>query len=80
MEKVQGKVFPGRSEETYDLPFGRIVFIEATDFKEEDAPGYYGLAPGKSVMLRYVLPSLNRLFEASVQLCLSNHLQCRQEG
>lgn len=47
--------FPGRSEEGYRLPFTRVVYLEATDFREVDAKDYYGLAPGKSVMLRWVL-------------------------
>ena len=38
------------------MPFGRVVYIEATDFRTEDSRDYYGLAPGKSVMLRYAYP------------------------
>jgi glutaminyl-tRNA synthetase len=34
-----------------DLPFGKCVYIERSDFREEDVPGYYGLAPGKSARL-----------------------------
>ena len=56
VEQVQAKVFPGRTEETYPVPFSKIVYIESTDFRTEDAKGYYGLAPGKSVMLRYAYP------------------------
>eukprot|EP00193_Tetraselmis_chui_P006197 CAMPEP_0177757330 /NCGR_PEP_ID=MMETSP0491_2-20121128/3583_1 /TAXON_ID=63592 /ORGANISM="Tetraselmis chuii, Strain PLY429" /LENGTH=780 /DNA_ID=CAMNT_0019272969 /DNA_START=69 /DNA_END=2411 /DNA_ORIENTATION=+ len=52
-EEVDASVFPGRSEETYRIPFTRVVYIERTDFKEKDEKGYYGLAPGKHVMLRY---------------------------
>lgn len=32
------------------------VFIERTDFREKDEKGYYGLAPGKTAMLRYAYP------------------------
>ena len=39
--------------ETYDAPFGRVVYIEHSDFRAADAKGYYGLAPGKRVLLRY---------------------------
>eukprot|EP00906_Rhabdomonas_costata_P035366 RCo049685 len=31
----------------------RVVFIEQTDFREEDDKKYYGLAPGKEVQLKY---------------------------
>jgi glutaminyl-tRNA synthetase len=38
---------------TYEAPFGRVVYIEQSDFRATDAKGYYGLAPGKRVLLRY---------------------------
>jgi hypothetical protein len=44
--------FPGRGDEGYRLPFTRVLYIEATDFREDDSKDYYGLAPGKTVMLR----------------------------
>ncbi|CAG9466261.1 unnamed protein product [Pedinophyceae sp. YPF-701] len=48
---------PGRTgphaQDTYALSLGREVWIERSDFKEADVKGYFGLAPGKSVMLRY---------------------------
>ena len=53
VETFEAKVFPGRTEQTYPVPFTRVVYIEATDFKEQDEKDYYGLAPGKSVMLRW---------------------------
>jgi glutaminyl-tRNA synthetase len=50
---VSGATQPGRPESTpYPLPFSRVVFIEATDFRLADSKDYYGLAPGKSAMLR----------------------------
>lgn len=55
-EEVEAKHFPGRSDDTYRVPFTRTVYIEATDFREQDSKDYYGLAPGKSVMLRYAYP------------------------
>lgn len=55
-EEVEAKVFPGRSEEGYSVPFTRVVYIEATDFREADSKDYYGMAPGKTVMLRYAYP------------------------
>lgn len=52
-EDVEAKHFPGRSEDRYTLPLTRVVYIESTDYKEQDEKGYYGLAPEKAVMLRY---------------------------
>ncbi|WIA16884.1 hypothetical protein OEZ85_013812 [Tetradesmus obliquus] len=54
---VQGATLPGRPEsQAYDLPFSRVVYIEASDFRLQDSKDYYGLAPGKSAMLRYAYP------------------------
>eukprot|EP00879_Flechtneria_rotunda_P016202 GHRR01016947.1.p1 GENE.GHRR01016947.1~~GHRR01016947.1.p1 ORF type:complete len:386 (+),score=110.34 GHRR01016947.1:993-2150(+) len=54
---VRGATLPGRPEsEPYPLPFSRVVYIEATDFRLQDSKDYYGLAPGKSAMLRYAYP------------------------
>lgn len=39
-----------------DVRLAKTVFIEHTDFRMEDEKGYYGLAPGKSAMLRYAYP------------------------
>ena len=52
------QLYPQRkdSTETYKVPFTRVVYIERTDFRTEDADDYYGLAPGKTVMLRCVHP------------------------
>ena len=68
--EASARRFPGRGEaeadaaaraagyggDAYAVPLSRVVYIEATDFREEDARGYYGLAPGKSAMLRYAFP------------------------
>jgi glutaminyl-tRNA synthetase len=50
---VSGATQPGRPEnQPYPLPVSRVVYIEATDFRLQDSKDYYGLAPGKSAMLR----------------------------
>ena len=49
---VQGRKFPGRTDDVYDMPFSKIVYIEENDLKEQDEKGYFGFAPGKTVMLR----------------------------
>ena len=46
------QVFPGRTEETYDMPLTRIVYIDASDFKEAKTSGYYGFCPQQPVMLK----------------------------
>ena len=56
IEHVDAKIFPGRSDDVYKVPFTKVVYIESTDFKEEDVKGYYGLAPNKTIMLRYAYP------------------------
>eukprot|EP00898_Chlorokybus_atmophyticus_P007746 jgi/Chlat1/7973/Chrsp69S07406 len=41
---------------TYKIPFSRVVYIEQSDFRMQDSKDYYGLAPGKTAMLRYAYP------------------------
>eukprot|EP00878_Enallax_costatus_P027531 GHUV01029655.1.p1 GENE.GHUV01029655.1~~GHUV01029655.1.p1 ORF type:complete len:535 (+),score=80.18 GHUV01029655.1:1463-3067(+) len=54
---VTAASMPGRPEnQPYEVPFSRVVYIEATDFRLQDSKDYYGLAPGKSAMLRYAYP------------------------
>ncbi|KAM6602422.1 hypothetical protein CsatA_022031 [Cannabis sativa] len=40
----------------YKVPFSNVVYIERSDFRLKDSKDYYGLAPGKSVLLRYAFP------------------------
>ncbi len=40
-------------EGTRPVPFGRRLFIERSDFSEDPPKGYYRLAPGREVRLRY---------------------------
>ncbi|KAG6715074.1 hypothetical protein I3842_05G231900 [Carya illinoinensis] len=40
----------------YKVPFSNTVYIEHSDFRMKDSKDYYGLAPGKSVLLRYAFP------------------------
>jgi glutaminyl-tRNA synthetase len=41
---------------TRELLLTDTVYIEATDFRPVDEKSYYGLAPGKTAMLRYAFP------------------------
>ncbi|KAJ9548853.1 hypothetical protein OSB04_021396 [Centaurea solstitialis] len=40
----------------YKVPFSSVVYIEQADFRIKDSKDYYGLAPGKTVLLRYAFP------------------------
>ncbi|KAL8161303.1 hypothetical protein V2J09_012792 [Rumex salicifolius] len=40
----------------YKVPFSKVLYIEKSDFRMKDSKDYYGLAPGKSVLLRYAYP------------------------
>ncbi|CAL9216337.1 unnamed protein product [Arabidopsis halleri] len=40
----------------YKVPFSRVVYIDQSDFRMKDSKDYYGLAPGKSILLRYAFP------------------------
>lgn len=44
------------SSSLYKVPFSKVVYIERTDFRMKDSKDYYGLAPGKSILLRYAFP------------------------
>jgi len=46
----------GLDSPTYDVYFGPVLYIEQSDFRVVDSKDYYGLAPGKTVMLRYAYP------------------------
>ena len=54
-EPIPARVWPNRQgdAETYAAPLTRTVFIESSDFRPADEKGYYGLAPGKAVLLKY---------------------------
>ena len=58
LEYVSAAKWPNRrgAEEHYDLPLTRVLYIDRDDFRDQDSKGYYGLAPGKSVLLRYAYP------------------------
>ncbi|PKA63404.1 Glutamine--tRNA ligase [Apostasia shenzhenica] len=55
---LDAKMWPDAPSEDpssfYKVPFTNVVYIERTDFRLKDSKDYYGLAPGKSVLLRHV--------------------------
>ncbi|GAQ83924.1 putative glutaminyl-tRNA synthetase [Klebsormidium nitens] len=60
VEQLEALVRPDIKEDqghgTYKVPFSRVIYIEDTDVRLKDSKDYYGLAPGKTVMLRYAYP------------------------
>ncbi|KAG0462950.1 hypothetical protein HPP92_021426 [Vanilla planifolia] len=40
----------------YKVPFTNVIYIERSDFRLKDSKDYYGLAPGKTILLRYAFP------------------------
>ncbi|EOA34714.1 hypothetical protein CARUB_v10022284mg [Capsella rubella] len=50
--------YDGRDDPSvfYKVPFSRVVYIERDDFRMVDSKDYYGLAPGKTVQLKYAYP------------------------
>lgn len=56
-ETVRASKHPKNPEMgTRDLSLTNIVFIESSDFRMQDEKNYFGLAPGKTAMLRYAYP------------------------
>ncbi|MBA0692726.1 hypothetical protein Goari_010263 [Gossypium aridum] len=57
---LDAKKWPdARTDDTsafYKVPFSNVVYIERSDFRMKDSKDYYGLAPGKSALLRYAFP------------------------
>ncbi|RLM99617.1 glutamine--tRNA ligase-like [Panicum miliaceum] len=57
---LDAKMWPNASDGDasahYKVPFSRTVYIEQSDFRLKDSKDFYGLAPGKSVMLRHAFP------------------------
>uniref|UniRef100_R7W940 glutamine--tRNA ligase n=1 Tax=Aegilops tauschii TaxID=37682 RepID=R7W940_AEGTA len=57
---LDGKKWPDapadEASSYYKVPFSKIIYIEKTDFRVKDSKDYYGLAPGKSALLRYAFP------------------------
>lgn len=67
------------------VPFSRVLYIESSDFRLKDSKDYYGLAPGKTVLLRcslYVVIDRLRLLHDSCillilyisQVCISHQM------
>lgn len=54
VEMLKGQVNPNDPEAgTYEIPFGRHLYIEQEDFRKEANNKYHRLKPGKEVRLKY---------------------------
>lgn len=54
IEYLTAEVNPNQPEKgTYQVPFGREIFIEREDFREEANNKFFRLKPGKEVRLKY---------------------------
>ena len=53
------QVFPGRSDEAYELPLTRTVYIEQADFREHKVKDYYGLTLDQPAMLKCELLTIH---------------------
>lgn len=55
---LDAKIWPDAQTDDafYKVPFTNVIYIERSDFRTKDSKDYYGLAPGKSVLLRYAFP------------------------
>nr|CAB3460431.1 unnamed protein product [Digitaria exilis] len=57
---IDAKMWPNAPDNDasahYKVPFSRTLYIEQSDFRLKDSKDFYGLAPGKSVMLRHAFP------------------------
>lgn len=54
-DKIEDRTYPKVPSEpskgVHTVPFTNTIYIDASDFRDEDAPDYYRLAPGKEVGL-----------------------------
>lgn len=54
VEMIKVANHPKRPElGTREMPMSGVVYVDKSDWRDEDAPDFYGLAPGKKVMLKY---------------------------
>jgi len=55
------------SKGTHMSPFTKEIYIDKSDFRLEDEKDFFGLAPGKTVMLRYAYPITAKDIKRSAQ-------------
>jgi glutaminyl-tRNA synthetase len=77
---------PYEDKGTHKVPLTRVVYIERTDFRPVDEKGYYGLAPGKTALLKYaynitctdvVYNDKNEVVEIKVTMDKSNSVKVK---
>ncbi|KAJ0988083.1 hypothetical protein J5N97_006439 [Dioscorea zingiberensis] len=59
------------------VPFTNVIYIERSNFRTKDSKDYYGLAPGKSVLLRYAFPikCTNVIYEKDTENAIEIHVE-----
>ncbi|KAM5567754.1 glutamine--tRNA ligase [Rosa sericea] len=56
IKDCEARKWPDSEAESYKVPFSKVLYIERSDFRLKDSKDYFGLAPGKSALLRYACP------------------------
>ncbi|KAL6555908.1 Glutamine--tRNA ligase, cytoplasmic [Orobanche gracilis] len=66
----------------YKIPFSRVIYIEKSDFQKEDSEEYFGLAPGKTVLLRYgfLIKCTNVVLADDGETVCEVHVEYREGG
>lgn len=54
VEQLHAPNFPPPEDKaTHKMSFSRVVYIDRSDFREQDSKDFFGLAPGKEVFLKF---------------------------
>ncbi|KAJ7529861.1 hypothetical protein O6H91_15G069300 [Diphasiastrum complanatum] len=84
VEELEAKSWPegkdGDPSSTYKVPLTRVVYIEKSDFRLVNSKEFYGLSPGKSVLLRYAYPikCIDVIFKENTQEVIEIHAEYDQ--
>ncbi|KAJ0960971.1 hypothetical protein J5N97_001049 [Dioscorea zingiberensis] len=77
--ELEAKMRPDKDDasSSYKVPFTNVIYIERSDFRTKDSKDYYGLAPGKSVLLRYAFPikCTNVIYEKDTENVIEIHAE-----
>ncbi|KAH7657425.1 Glutamine-tRNA synthetase protein [Dioscorea alata] len=76
--ELEAKMRPDKDDtSSYKVPFTNVIYIERSDFRIKDSKDYYGLAPGKSALLRYAFPikCTNVIYEKDTENIIEIHAE-----
>lgn len=66
--------------QSHQIPFTKRVYIDRSDFREEDSPDYFRMAPGKLVgLLKAPYPVVATSYEKDPETGLVNLIHARFE-